>query len=119
VQAAQVYLRYRPLTEDRELRSVARDISRMPGSPAQVRALEALARLNIRDREVLSDLARAFAAARSVNVQRAIAEVFIRSDVEALPRPEIVSALREHRLRAPDSRGDLVDVLLQKLAAGS
>jgi hypothetical protein len=91
----------------------------MPSSPAQVRALEALARLDIRDRDVLSDLAQAFAAARSVNVQRAIAEVFIRADAEVLPRREIASVVREHRLHAPDSRGDLVDVLLQRLSASS
>jgi hypothetical protein len=116
VQPAQAYLRYRPL-DDADLRTVARRIARMPTSPGQVRALESLALLNITDRQVLSDLAEAFAAAKSVNVQRAIAEVFIRSDSTALPRTELVSLVREHRLMAPDSHGDLIDVLLRQLGA--
>jgi len=118
VQAAQAYLRYRPL-DDADLRNVAKRIARMPTSPGQVRALESLALLNITDREVLSDLAEAFVAAKSVNVQRAIAEVFIRSDAEALPKPELASLVREHRIRAPDSPGDLIDVLLRQLNAPS
>ena len=117
VQPAQAYLRYRPL-DDADLRAVAKRIARMPSSPGQVRALESLALLNITDREVLADLAQAFAAAKSVDVQRAIAEVFIRSDAP-LPRTELASLVREHRIRAPDSRGDLVDVLLRQLSSAS
>jgi len=117
VQPAQAYLRYRPL-DDADLRAVAKRIARMPSSPGQVRALESLALLNITDRVVLADLAQAFAAAKSVNVQRAIAEVFIRSDAP-LPRTELASLVREHRIRAPDSRGDQVDVLLRQLAPES
>jgi len=118
VQAAQAYLRYRPL-DDADLRSVARRVARIPASPGQVRALESLALLNITDREALAELAQAFADAKSVNVQRAIAEVFIRSDASALPKPELASLLRSHRLPAPDSRGDLVDVLLRQLSSAS
>jgi hypothetical protein len=118
VQAAQAYLRYRPL-DDADLRTVARRIARMPTSAGQVRALESLALLDIQDREVLSELAEAFARAKSVSVQRAIAEVFIRSGASALPRTELASLVREHRLKAPDSRGDLIDVLLRQLASAS
>ena len=118
VQAAQAYLRYRPL-DDADLRAVAKRVARMPTSPGQVRALESLALLNITDREVLAELAQAFADAKSVNVQRAIAEVFIRSDAKALPKPELASLVRSHRLHAPDSRGDLVDVLLRQLSSTS
>ena len=117
VEAAQVYLRHRPLTDSRDLRSVATEVVRMPSSPAQVRALDTLGRLHISDRQVLSDLARSFATAGSVNVQRAIAEVFIRSDPAALPAREVAAVLREHRLKAPDGRSDLIDVLLQRLSA--
>jgi hypothetical protein len=91
----------------------------MPTSAGQVRALESLALLDIQDREVLSELAEAFARAKSVSVQRAIAEVFIRSGASALPRTELASLVREHRLKAPDSRGDLIDVLLRQLASAS
>jgi hypothetical protein len=119
VEAAQVYLRHRPLTDPRDLRALAGEIVRMPHSPAQVRALDTLGRLNIADRQILTDLAHSFATAGSVSVQRAIAEVFIRSDPAAMPRREIVSVLREHRLPAPDGRSDLIDVLLQRLGAPS
>jgi hypothetical protein len=119
VEAAQVYLRHRPLTDPRDLRTVASDVVRMPNSPAQVRALDTLGRLNIGDRQTLAELARSFATAGSVHVQRAIAEVFIRSDPAALPRRELASVLREHRLRSPDGRSDLIDVLLQRLGATS
>ena len=117
VEAAQVYLRHRPLTDSGDLRAVANEVVRMPASPAQVRALDTLGRLNIGDRQILSELARSFATAGSVNVQRAIAEVFIRSDPAALPKREVVTVLREHRLRATDGRSDLIDVLLQRLSA--
>jgi hypothetical protein len=91
----------------------------MPHSPAQVRALDALGRLNISDRQILTDLARSFATAGSVNVQRAIAEVFIRSDPSAIPKREVAAIVREHRLKSTDGRSDLIDVLLQRLGAAS
>ena len=119
VEAAQVYLRHRPLTDSRDLRSVASEVVRMPNSSAQVRALDTLGRLHISDRQILSDLARSFATAGSVNVQRAIAEVFIRSDPAALPRREVAAALRDHRIKATDGRSDLIDVLIQRLSAAS
>jgi hypothetical protein len=114
VQAAQAYLRHRPLPKE-ELREVALGIARRAGNGLPVRALDTLARLNVADREVLEELVRAFAGARSVNVQRAIAEVFLRSDPHAIPRSELASVLRQHRLRAPGAGEDLVDVLLRRL----
>ena len=115
VQVAQAYLRNRPDVRKDDLRAVTREIARMPASPAQVRALESLARLNIADPDVLADIAGIYANARSANVQRAVAEVFIRSGAAALDKPELVSTLREHRVRVRDSQGDLVDVLLRRL----
>jgi hypothetical protein len=114
VQAVQAYLRHRPPARD-ELRSVALEIARRAGNGSSVRALDTLARLHIADREVLEELVRSFAAARSVNVQRAIAEVFLRSDPKALPARELAATLRQHRLRAPGGGEDLIDVLLRKL----
>ena len=55
------------------------------------------------------------AAARSVGIQRAIAEVFLRSDPKVIPVPELAAVLRNHRLRAPTGGEDLIDVLLRKL----
>ena len=115
VQVAQAYLRHRPQVKGGALRQVANDITRLPDAGAQARALDALARLNISDRAVLEDLSRAFAEARSHTVQRALAEVFIRSDPKALPKRELLSTLREHRLKPPGGGTDLVDVLISRL----
>lgn len=115
VEVAQAYLRRRPDVKAEDLRRITQHIARMPSSPAQVRALEALARLDIRDAQVLGAMAGIYATARTASVQRAVAEVFIRSGDPALRKPEVVSALREHRVKAHDSRGDLVDVLLARL----
>ena len=114
VQVAQAYLRHRPITDSGELRAAASGIARMPESAAQVRALETLARHHISDRETLEALTRLYAQATSVNVQRAIAEVFLRSDQQAIEVPRLVSVLRERRL---ESRGgaDLIDVLIGRL----
>ncbi|HET7731397.1 MAG TPA: hypothetical protein VFK48_15315 [Usitatibacter sp.] len=119
VQIAQLYLRHRPMTDARSLRAMARDITRMPASSAKVRALDTLGRHGISDRELLEDLALAFAQSRSLDEQRAIAEIFIRSDPRALPRRQVAAAMREHRLRAPDGREDLIDVVLRRLEASS
>jgi hypothetical protein len=50
-----------------------------------------------------------------VKVQRAIAEVFMRSDPLALPRPQLVGLLQRHRLKSPDGRPDLIDSLISSL----
>jgi len=112
VQVAQAYLRNRPVTDPRELRALADGVTRMPSSEAQVRAVETLARMRIADREILEELARAFAEAKSVGVQRAIAEVFIRSDYR---QPELAGMLRRSRLRSPEGRPDLIDTLIHRL----
>jgi hypothetical protein len=112
---AQAYLRRRPL-DATELRAMTREIARMDDPRAQARALETLALQNVSDRAILEELTRSFSTAKSVGVQRAIAEVFIRSDPRAIPRPELAIALREHRLGTPGS-GDLVDVLIRRLAS--
>jgi len=113
MQVVQTYLRHRPISDAQELKRVARGIVRMSGG-AQVRALDALGRLNISDREVLEELTRSFAAAKSAAVQRAIAEVFLRSDPKALPRAELASVLRQYRVRAAGGH-DIIDVLLSRL----
>jgi hypothetical protein len=114
VQIAQAYLRHRPITDSKELRAATSGIARMPDSTAQVRALETLARQHISDRETLEALTRMYTQATSVGVQRAIAEVFIRSDYEAIEKPRLVSVLRQHRLESPDGK-DLIDVLIGRL----
>ena len=113
VQIAQAYLRHRPITDGRELREVAQSILRIKSPAAQVRALETLARLHVTDKEVLDDLARLFRHSASLQVQRAVAEVFIRAgDAAADPRFEAV--FRQHRIRS-STGDDLIDVLIRRL----
>jgi hypothetical protein len=114
VQIAQVYLHHRPIDDATELRSVATGVARMNGSDAQVRALDTLARYHLSDRESLVELTRLFPVAKSVNVQRAIAGILIRSDYQAIATPELVQTLRQSRLKSPDG-ADLIDVLIRRL----
>ena len=116
VQIAEVYLGRRPITDVDELRVVARGITRMAGSGAQVRALDTLARHRLSDRQSLNELAGFFPAAGSVDVQRAIAAVFIRADDSAIAKPEVARVLSQHRLKSPDG-GDIIDILLRRLRA--
>jgi hypothetical protein len=114
VQLAQVYLRHRPLADVAELRGVASGIARMSGSDAQVRALDTLASHRLSDRESLDALTRLFPVARTVDVQRAIAGILIRSDYAAIAKPELLRALRQHRLKSPDGQ-DVIDALMRRL----
>jgi hypothetical protein len=111
VRLAQAYLRNRPVTDARELRTIASGVARMRDPEAQVRALDTLARLRISDRTVLDQLTQAFAESKSLGVQRAIAEVFIRSGYR---QPELAAVLREHRLRSGKGE-DLIDELIRRL----
>ena len=113
VRIAQAYLRHHPIADDRELRGAALRVARMPGSSAQVRALETLARQRIADREVLDELARLYTRAVSTDVQRAIAEIFIRAGDRSFGTPEFIAFLRNYRLS--DGQNDLVDVLIAQL----
>jgi hypothetical protein len=114
VQIAQVYLHYWPISDPTELRGVATGIARMNGSDAQVRALDTLARYHLSDRESLEELTRLFPRAKSVNVQRAIAGILIRSDFQAIATPDLVKTLRQSRLKSPDG-ADLIDALIRRL----
>jgi hypothetical protein len=116
VQIAEVYLGHRPITNVAELRVIASGITRMTGSGPQVRALDALARHRLSDRQSLDELARFFPAAESVDVQRAIAAVFIRSDYQLLPKPEFVRVLSQSRLKSPNG-DDIIDILIRRLRA--
>jgi hypothetical protein len=114
VEIAQVYLHYWPISDPTELRGVATGIARMNGSDAQVRALDTLAGYHLSDRESLEELTRLFPRAKSVNVQRAIAGILIRSDFHAIATPELVKTLRQSRIKSPDG-ADLIDVLIRRL----
>lgn len=114
VLVAQAYLRHRPITDPTELRAVALEIVRMKGAGAQARALETLARLRIADREILDELARLFRQSTSLQVQRAIAEVFIRADRQGEADRDFAGVFRRHRIRSPGGE-DLIDAAIRKL----
>jgi hypothetical protein len=111
---AEIYLVHRPITDVNEFRAVAIGIPRMSGSTAQVRALDTLGRQRLSDRQTLDELARLFPVAESVDVQRAIAAVFIRSDYQLLDKAEFVRVLNQSRLRSP-SGDDIIDILIRRL----
>jgi len=112
---ARAYLRHHPDLDAAEVRALARSVACMAPGRAKVRALEALARLPVEDREALAVLERLFAVTRSAEVQEAVAEIFLRSPY----RPAgLASLLEEHRLAAP-GRGPLVDSLAGFLARAS
>jgi hypothetical protein len=116
VQAAQVYLRHRPVSDAIELLALARAIAAMTGAAAQVRALDTFGRLRVADAQVSQVLQGAFAAATSLGVQRAIAEVFLRSGGSVIDDPALARVLRRHRIKSPGGE-DLIDLLIHRLRA--
>ena len=112
---AHAYLSHRPMADVSELRLVTADVARMNGrGDAQVKALHALARHELADRASLDALAESFRAAKSLEVQRAIAGVLVRADFHAIAPADLASALRKQRMKSPDGR-DLIDVLIRRL----
>ena len=114
VATVQVYLRHRSLADIGELRAVASGIGRMTAPAAQVRALETLAKQRLADVQSLQEIARLFPLARSLEVQRAIAGILIRSDTKMLARADLARSLRQHRLKSPDG-SDVIDMLIRVL----
>ena len=71
-------LHRRPVSEMSEFRLLATEIARMEAPDSQARALNALARQPVPDRESVVVLAELFPLAKSLEVQRAIAGVLLR-----------------------------------------
>ena len=114
VAIAQVYLRHRQLANVGELRAVTAGIGRMTAGGAQVRALETLARQRLADPQSLQEIAGLFPLARSLDAQRAIAGILIRSDTQMLARADLARSLRQHRLKSPNGN-DVIDMLIRML----
>jgi hypothetical protein len=116
VRITQAYLRQRPITDAAELRSVAAGIVRMAPNDAQVRALEALARHYVSDREILNMLTRLYSETPSWAVQTAIAGILIRADRRSIASPQLVRTLIEQRQPAPsDAADEMIDALISTL----
>lgn len=116
-EVAQVYLRHRPLADAAEQRSLAEAIARLSAPGPQQRALQALARQRLTDPASLQAIARIFPQARSLEVQRTIAGILLRSDTQHLARADLARSLRRHRLKSPDG-SDVIDALIRVLQAG-
>lgn len=114
VAIAQIYLRHHPLSGVGELRAVTSNIGRMTAGDAQLRALETLARQHLADPQSLQEIADLFPLARSLEAQRAIAGILIRSDYRMLARADLARTLSQHRLKSPDG-SDVIDVLIRLL----
>lgn len=114
VQIARAYLRHRPVTDVAELRRIAAGIAGMVASDAQVRALEALGRHYLSDREILDLLVRLYSQTSSWAVQAAVAGILIRADRTAIASPGLARTLREDRLPSPPGNG-MIDALLLRL----
>ncbi|NRF67099.1 hypothetical protein HLB44_08910 [Aquincola sp. S2] len=114
VQIARAYLRHRPITDATELRRVAAGIARMRASDAQVRALEALGRHYVSDRDILDLLIRLYSQTSSWTVQAAIAGILIRADARSIASPQLVRTLITDR--RPSPAGDnMIDALVRRL----
>lgn len=111
---AQDYFRRRPLTRTADLRTIATAVARMPAAPSQVRALETLSQQSISDPETLRALADLFPLAKSIDVQRAIAAILIRSDHRLLGEAALARSLRQYRIKSPNGE-DVIDALLRVL----
>jgi hypothetical protein len=111
VRAAQAYLRHRPMNDPTELRRVAAAVAAMEPGGAQVHALEALARQQVSDREVLQ----LFSRTPSWSVQAAIAGILIRADLRSLDTSQLARELIAHRKPAPASSDDMIDALIATL----
>jgi hypothetical protein len=116
VEIAQVYLRRRPLTDVGEVRAVTASIGRMTTQGAQVRALQTMAKQRMADPQSLQEIVRLFPLARSLDVQRAIAEILIRADYSFMARADLARSLQKHRLKSPDGQ-DVIDLLIRLLQA--
>ena len=114
VEIAQVYLRHRPLADVGEVRAVTADIGRMTTPGAQVRALQTLAKQHLADPQSLLEIVRLFPLARSLDVQRAIADILIRSDYRSMARTDLARSLQQYRLKSPNGQ-DVIDLLIRLL----
>ena len=116
VQIARAYLRHRPVNDAAELRQVTAAVIRMPPSDAQVRALGALGRHYVSDREVLDMLVQLFAETSSWSVQTAIAGILLRADRRKIAGPQLLRTLVERRRASPPG-DNMVDALIRNLRA--
>jgi len=88
-------------------------VARMKATAAQVRAIETLARQHVSDAQALESLAALYSSARSPQVQRAVAEVFLRSELARQDARALAARLKRDRLR----EDAFIDTVITRLDA--
>lgn len=111
---AQIYLRHRPVTDAAELRQLAARIVQMSPSGTQVRALEALGRHHVADRQVVDALVALFVRTPSHEVQAAVAGILLRADRRSIDGRQLVRTLSENR-NVRSAGDDIVDALIRRM----
>jgi hypothetical protein len=115
VKSAEVYFTHYPVTDVAELRDLAEDAVLMSSPAAQVHAIETLGRHHVKDVQTLETVVRLFSLTRSLDVQRAVADLLLRADYGAVAKPELAQMLAATRL--PSTSKDSIDVLIRALQA--
>ena len=115
---AEVYFRHRPISDPQELQQAAASIAAIAASDMQARAIDILAHSHLSDVESVAVIMRLFPSARSIDVQKAIAGLIIRSDYHAIATPDTVRMLQQSRLKS-SSGEDIIDIVIRRLAAAS
>jgi len=115
---AEVYFRHRPISDRHELQQAATSIASMTASDMQARAIDVLAHNRLSDRESVAEVMRLFPSAKSIDVQKAIAGLIIRSDYHAIATPDTVRMLQRTRLKSSGGE-DIIDIVIRRLAAAS
>jgi hypothetical protein len=82
-----------------------------------LRTLETLAQQRLPDADTVRGIAALFPQARSLETQRAIARILLRSDHAALAREPLARSLKQYRFKSPDG-DDVIDALIRVLQAG-
>jgi hypothetical protein len=109
-----VYLRQRPITDARQLQSLAFAAARLPASRAQARAVEVIGMHHVSDQVVLDAMTALFATTSSPEVQAAVAGLLLRADRRAIEAPRLLAMLQRHRIPAAIG-AEVVDALIRVL----
>ena len=112
---AAILLHHRPIVGAGETASIVASVAGLGSETAQARALSVLARSATLDAASIVALGRLFVSARSLALQRAIAGVLLRADLQALGSG-FGRTVQAQRRPSPEGK-DVIDVLIRRLAA--
>jgi hypothetical protein len=95
------------------VQAIAADIGRLSG-PGRRCARWTHWPSSASDPHSLKAIAGLFTTTRSLQVQRAIANVLLRADTQSLERGDLLRSLRRYRLKSPEGQ-DVIDALIRVL----